>query len=78
MNILALDLGKYRTVFCAYNSEKGDRDFGKINTIPQDMHDKFIDGKSPNNNTMHLFLISYQQFSIDQGNWSPAFVVTLL
>ena len=42
----------------------------------QDMHDIFVDGKSPNNNTTHLFVISYQQFSIDRDNWSPAFVVT--
>ena len=39
MNILALDLGKYKTVFCEYNSENGKHDFGKINTTPQDIHD---------------------------------------
>jgi hypothetical protein len=38
------------------------------------MHDIFVDGKSPNNNTTHLFLISYQQLSIHHGKWSPAFV----
>ena len=43
MNILALDLGKYKTVFCEYNSEKGEHDFGKINTTPQDMHDTFAE-----------------------------------
>ena len=36
MNILALDLGKYKTVFCEYDSENGKHDFGKINTTPQD------------------------------------------
>ena len=42
------------------------------------MHDIFVDGKSPNNNTTRLPLISYQQFFIDQGKRSPAFVVTSL
>jgi hypothetical protein len=43
------------------------RVFGKINTITLDMLDIFVDEKSSNNNTTHLFLISYQQLAIDQG-----------
>jgi hypothetical protein len=53
MNILALDLGKYKTVFCGYNSENGEHDFGKINTTPQDMHDIFVE-KDPDAIVMEI------------------------
>jgi len=53
MNILGLDLGKYKTVFCEYHSENGDHDFGKINTTPQDVHDLFVD-KDPDRIVMEI------------------------
>ena len=49
MNILALDLRKYKTVFCEYDSENGKHDFGKINTTPQEMHDLFFRFQKPIN-----------------------------
>ena len=42
MNILALDLGKYSTVFCDYNSTNGEHEFGKVKTIPKDIHDLIL------------------------------------
>jgi transposase len=39
MNILAMDLGKNKTVFCDYDSESGEHKFGKIKTCPQQIHD---------------------------------------
>ena len=42
MNILALDLGKYNTVFCDYNSINGENEFGKIKTTPQKIHDLIV------------------------------------
>ena len=53
MNILALDLGKYKTVFCEYNSANSEHNFGKINTTPQDMHDMFVD-KDPDRVVMEI------------------------
>ena len=43
MNILALDLGKYNTVFCDYNSLTGEHHFGKVKTTPQAMHDLMVE-----------------------------------
>jgi hypothetical protein len=42
MNILALDLGKYNTVFCDYNSINGEHEFGKVKTTPQKIHDLIV------------------------------------
>jgi len=42
MNILALDLGKYNTVFCDYNSDNGEHEFGKVKTTPQAIHDLIV------------------------------------
>ena len=42
MNILALDLGKYNTVFCDYNSVNGEHEFGKVKTTPQAIHDLIV------------------------------------
>jgi len=42
MNILALDLGKYNTVFCDYNCNNGKHKFGKIKTTPQAVHDLIV------------------------------------
>jgi len=43
MNILALDLGKYNTVFCDYNSVNGEHEFGKVKTTPQTIHDLIVE-----------------------------------
>jgi transposase len=37
MKILALDLGKNKSVFCDYHAETAEHRFGKINTIPAEM-----------------------------------------
>jgi transposase len=42
MNILALDLGKYTTVFCDYHSDSGEHAFGKVKTMPQSIHDIIV------------------------------------
>ena len=42
MNILALDLGKYNTVFCDYNSTNGEYEFGKVRTTPKEIHDLIV------------------------------------
>jgi transposase len=39
MNILAMDLGKSKTVVCFYDSKTGKHKYGKIRTTPQQMHD---------------------------------------
>jgi transposase len=46
MNILALDLGKYKTVFCEYNSVNGEHAFGTVKTRPQEIHDLIV-GREP-------------------------------
>jgi hypothetical protein len=43
MNILALDIGKYNTVFCYYNCNNGKHDFGKVKTTPQAIHDLIVE-----------------------------------
>jgi transposase len=43
MNILALDLGKYKTVFCEYNSADGEHEFGKVKTTPHAIHDLIVE-----------------------------------
>ncbi len=43
MNILALDLGKYNTVFSDYNSDNGEHEFGKVKTTPQTIHDLIVE-----------------------------------
>ena len=42
MNILAMDLGKYKTVFCEYNSVDGKHTFGTVKTSPQEIHDLIV------------------------------------
>ena len=39
MNILAMDLGKSKTVVCFYDSESGKHKYGKVKTTPQQIHD---------------------------------------
>ena len=41
MNILAIDLGKYKSVFCMYQTTTNKYSFGTVNTAPQDLHDLF-------------------------------------
>ena len=43
MEILALDLGKYKTAFCKYNSMNGEHEFGKVVTTAQQIHDLIVD-----------------------------------
>jgi len=43
MNILAMDLGKFKTVFCEYNSDNGEHTFGTVKTRPQEMHDLLVE-----------------------------------
>ena len=43
MNILAMDLGKYKTVFCDYNVADGEHTFGAVKTTPKDIHDLIVD-----------------------------------
>ena len=46
MNILAMDLGKSKTVVCFYDSENGKHEFSKVRTRPEEIHDLIVD-KSP-------------------------------
>jgi transposase len=46
MNILAMDLGKSKTVFCEYDSKTAEHKFGKIKTSPQQIHDLIVE-RSP-------------------------------
>ena len=46
MNILAMDLGKCKTVVCFYDSNTGEHKFDKVKTKPKDIHDLIVD-KSP-------------------------------
>ena len=41
MNILAIDLGKYKSVFCMYETTTNKHGFGTVKTVPQQMHDLF-------------------------------------
>jgi len=43
MNILAMDLGKSKTVVCFYDSENGEHRFDKVVTRPQDIHDLIVE-----------------------------------
>jgi transposase len=42
MNILAMDLGKYKTVFCEYNAADGEHAFGSVKTTPKEIHDLIV------------------------------------
>jgi hypothetical protein len=43
MRILALDLGKYKTVGCDYEAETGGHSFAMAATTPQGLHDLIVD-----------------------------------
>ena len=53
MNILALDIGKFNTVYCDYICENGEHDFGKVKTTPQAIHDLIVD-KEPERVVMEV------------------------
>jgi transposase len=57
MNILALDLGKYNTVFCDYNCINGEYEFGKVKTTPQTIHDLIVE-KEPQKVVLEVCTIS--------------------
>jgi hypothetical protein len=42
MNILALDIGKYSTVFCDYVCESGEHTLGRVKTTPRAIHDLIV------------------------------------
>jgi len=46
MNILAMDLGKNKTVFCEYDSKTAVHKFGKVKTSPKQIHDILVE-KAP-------------------------------
>jgi len=43
MNILAMDLGKSKTVACFYDSNNGNYKFYKVKTAPQQIHDLLVE-----------------------------------
>jgi len=43
MKILALDCGKYKSVFLDYQTGDGPREFGKVSTRPRDIHDLLVE-----------------------------------
>ena len=53
MNILALDIGKFNTVYCDYICENGKHEFGKVKTTPQAIHDLILD-KEPERVVMEV------------------------
>src|SRR5580693_9280550 len=42
MKILALDCGKNKSVFLDYQGGNGPREYGKVNTRPQEIHDLLV------------------------------------
>ena len=57
MNILALDIGKFNTVYCDYVRETGEREFGKVKTTPQAIHDLIV-GREPQRVVMEVCSIA--------------------
>jgi transposase len=57
MNILALDIGKYKTVFCDYVCESGEHEFGRVETTPQAIHDLIV-SKQPEKVVMEVCSIA--------------------
>jgi hypothetical protein len=53
MNILAMDLGKYKTVFCEYSAIDGEHTFGAVKTTPQEIHDLLVE-KEPDRVVMEV------------------------
>jgi len=63
MNILAMDLGKSKTVFCEYNSNSGGYKFGKVKTTPQQIHDLIVE-RSPGRIVFEICTIAGWVFDI--------------
>ena len=63
MNILAMDLGKSNTVFCLYNSNNGEYEFGKVKTTPQQIHDLIVE-RSPGRVVFEICTIAGWVFDI--------------
>ncbi len=53
MNILALDIGKFNTVYCDYICENGKHDLGKVKTTPKAIHDLIVN-KEPKRVVMEV------------------------
>ena len=43
MKIVALDLGKFNSVICEYDTDSGQHSFDRISTTPQTIHDLIIE-----------------------------------
>jgi len=57
MKIMALDLGKCKTVFCDYDSINGEHAFGTVKTTPQQIHDLLVE-KEPDRVVMEVCSIA--------------------
>ena len=58
-----MDLGKSKTVFCDYDSNNGDYEFGKVKTTPQQIHDLVVE-HSPNRVVFEICTIAGWVFDI--------------
>ncbi len=63
MNILAMDLAKSNTVFCIYDSNNGEYEFGKVKTTPQQIHDLMVE-RSPDRVVFEICTIAGWVFDI--------------
>ena len=43
MNILSIDLGKFKSLACVYNSNTSEHRFTKLDTSPSAVHDLLVD-----------------------------------
>jgi transposase len=66
MGILAMDLGKYKTVFCDYNTANAEHTFGTVKTTPQKIHDLIVD-KEPDRVVMEVCSIAGWVVEIAEG-----------
>jgi len=66
MSILALDLGKYKTVFCDYNPTNGKHEFGKVNTTPKEIHDLLV-AREPATVTLEVCSVAGWIFDIAEA-----------
>jgi len=66
MSILALDLGKFKTVFCDYNPANGEHEFGKVSTTPKDIHDLLV-AREPQTVTLEVCTVAGWIFDIAEA-----------
>ncbi len=66
MNILAMDLGKSKTVVCFYNSENGEHRFGKVLTRPRHIHDLIVE-ESPDRIVFEICSVAGWIYDIAKG-----------